>query len=116
MDVSLLSPKPIHRALFAIFVAAQFNNTRDRNYTMGVERLTWSEMFSGIAEVFFGARREGCNVSEFLERQNDRTSLSLNDLLPPHLKKSPEQMAHMLRCQSTQPRHICGPVCGMPES
>jgi hypothetical protein len=76
--------------------------------------LSWGDVLSGVAEVFLGARREGCSVTEFLERENDRTSLAFNDALPPELRRSPEQMTHMRRCRSQQPRHICGPSCGMP--
>ena len=85
--------------------------------------LTWSHLLSSMAEVFVGAGREGCSVSEFLDRDNARRSLAWNEMMPPHLRRTgfgPEQMAHIQRCQrirrdASRPRHICGPECGMPD-
>jgi hypothetical protein len=82
---------------------------------MGGPGLTWEQIASGTAGALAGAAREGCTVSEFIERRNARTSLALNELMPPGLRRSPEQMTHIQRCQSSGlPRHICGPACGLP--
>jgi hypothetical protein len=77
--------------------------------------VTWQDLVTGALDDIAAACRRNMTLAEHAKQQTDDNSRRMNDLLPPGLKRSPAQMAHVLSCPVKE-RHICGPACGYPPS